>query len=197
MENYQKQKNRFTLICCLIISSPLLLCFLGIFNTAYLNSNKRLLQTLEVPERGVRFVLFTSASGFGDTGWTVYELTDGQQITSEMKDARNRDGCLFWSYEEGGSNTSGAKLNIYQDRYLVFSRGGYNYTLYDLYQRELIVYTASPWHDFQASGYYKEDGKYVSPKDMDQAQNNWVRDNLHQKIEQIIQNQLPKNQSNQ
>ncbi len=73
---------------------------------------------------------------------------------------------VLTNYSEDGTDACSPKNEIIKDKYLVFSRGGYFYGLYDLISKETLVNVINP------SGEYRE---------LDDR-----RKNIHGKIDEII-----------
>jgi len=118
------------------------------YNIWYQNNFKTLIQTVVLKENDIKFLLFTDLAGFGDRSWSVYELPVKSIITKDIKKARNKVGVIFWNYSESGNNIENPKIEIVNNRYLVFSRGGYYHSLYDIKNKKVLVNDESPWGSF-------------------------------------------------
>lgn len=162
------------------------------FSVWYQNNYKSLLQTLESPDYNIQFVLLTEIAGFEDRSWYVYQLPVGAGVTKQMKTGHNREGALFWNYSEGGDHYDDPKIEIRKKKYLVFSRGGFYHSLYDIEKKQVLVNDFSPWGSYKSS----EEGKKFSgvryTKEvlaaMEKGMDDWVQKNLHSKIEKILSN---------
>lgn len=153
------------------------------------NTYKEVIQALEVPSLNNQFVLLTDLAGLGDRAWYVYQLPLGTTLTKEMKTAHDKTGVLFWNYSEAGDHSDNPKIEIVKERFLVFSRGGLKHSLYDLKTRTVLVNDISPWGSFVVSEQYKKCCDNNQSIDIEAAEmNDWVKKNLHQKIERIIRN---------
>jgi len=144
----------------------------------YHNTYKTELQTLEVPGRGLRFVLMTDIAGFEDPAWYVYEIPIGHAPPASMRRGHDTSGVLFWNYDEANELVDDVKLEIVGSRFLVLSRSGLYFSLYDLDSRRVLVNDFSPWNTFVSSGGAKKYG--------DNGQAIWVRDTIHRRIAEII-----------
>ncbi len=157
------------------------------FNNWYHNNYKSLIQTLEFPTVKTKFILLTDISGFEDRAWYVYQLPINTEITKQMKTGHDSEGTLFWNYSEAGDHYDNPKIEIRNGKYLVFSRGGLFHSLYDIGKGQVIVNEESPWNSFMSS---QEKGSQSSnslkPETEKRKMDEWVRNNLHLKIEKIL-----------
>lgn len=153
------------------------------------NTYKSVIQALEVPSLNNQFVLLTDIAGFDDRAWYVYQLPLGTTLTKEMKTANDKTGVLFWNYSEAGEHHDNPQIEIVKERFLVFSRGGLKHSLYDLKTRTVLVNDISPLVSFAGSEQYKKCCDNNLSIDIVVAEmNDWVKKNLHQKIERIVKN---------
>ncbi len=156
------------------------------YNIWYQNNFKTLIQTVVLKENDIKFLLFTDLAGFGDRSWSVYELPVKSIITKDIKKARDKVGVIFWNYSESGNNIENPKIEIVNNRYLVFSRGGYYHSLYDIKNKKVLVNDESPWGSFLLSEEYTLLDEDYTTEDMHFYMDKWVNRNLHAKIEQMI-----------
>ncbi|MDH5764360.1 MAG: hypothetical protein OEZ51_15450 [Nitrospinota bacterium] len=157
------------------------------FDFWYQNNYKSLLQTLESADYKVQFVLLTDIAGFGDPAWYVYQLPIEADITKQMKTGHNKEGVLFWNYSEGGDHSDNSKIEIKKKKYLVFSRGGFYHSLYDIKSKRVLINDESPWNSFNSSKESKhKSGIKLTKEKFAEAMDNWVQKNLHSKIEKIL-----------
>ena len=159
---------------------------IAIIDIWYENSYKAEIQAIEIPNRNIRFVLLTDIAGFGDRAWYVYQLPIGNDLTKRMKAGHDKEGVLFWNYSEAGDHYDNPKISILKDRYLVFARGGLYHSVYDLQQKAVLVNDESPWNSFRESEQYKKFGEEPPPGTSGTAMDAWVRENLHSKIERVV-----------
>jgi hypothetical protein len=163
--------------------------FIGIavFDLWYHNSYKSHIQTLEVPDRKIQFVLLTDICGIGDPAWYVYKLPIGVDITKRMKTAYDTEDVLFWNYSELGDHCDNPKIEIIGKKYLVFTRGGLRHSLYDIEKAEVLVNDECPWAaSLTAEEAKGRSGRILSYEEEMKRMDVWVRENLHSKIEKIL-----------
>lgn len=156
------------------------------------------IQHIVAPDKTVQFALYTDLAGFDDRTWYVLKLgptEDAIQLeipkgfTNASTDTEKEwmAKTLFWNWSEAGHHRSDPKIKIVKDRYLVFVRGGLNHALYDLESEKVRVSEESPWHGLV----YSEDYEAINPKPTSEEEAKlmeaWVRNHLHDPIEQIIQ----------
>jgi len=158
----------------------------AVFDLWYENRYKSEIQAIEIPTQNIRLVLLTDIAGFGDRAWYVYQLPIGAGLTKQMKTGHDTEGVLFWNYTEAGDHYDNPKIEILKDKYLVFSRGGLFHSLYDLQQKAVLVNDESPWNSFQESEQFKKYGEKPPSGTPGTAMDVWVRENLHRKIERIV-----------
>ena len=108
------------------------------------------------------------------------------RFPKDIKKARNKVGVIFWNYSESGNNIENPKIEIVNNRYLVFSRGGYYHSLYDIKNKKVLVNDESPWGSFLLSEEYKLLDEDDTTEDMYFYMDKWVNRNLHTKIKQMI-----------
>jgi hypothetical protein len=163
---------------------------LVIFEFWYTNNYKSHIQTLESTDYNIQFFLLTDMSGFGDPAWYVYQTPIGASITRKMKNGHDdEEGVLFWNYSEAGDHSYNAKIELYKKKFLVFSRGDFYYSLYNVETKQVIVNDLSPWHSFrQADEANKPSSNPMTQEERNKKMDNWVQKNLHLKIEKILNN---------
>jgi hypothetical protein len=162
---------------------------IGVFalDNWYHNNYKSHVQTLKFPASNVKFILLTDISGFGDRAWYVYQLPINAEITKQMKRGHDETGTLFWNYSEAGDHYDSPKIEIRNGKHLVFSRGGLFHSLYDIGKGQVLVNEESPWNAFMSSQEKKPPStKSLPPETEKQKMDEWVRNNLHLKIEKIL-----------
>lgn len=116
------------------------------------------IQTISHPSKSLKYVLYSDmpCGGFGDFGWAVYEVnTDNDlQVACNANDPQlGQKGpgikLVLSNYSEDGSDTRKPNIELAEDRYLIFSRGGYRYGLYDIESGETLVNEWSPWNKYR------------------------------------------------
>lgn len=120
-------------------------------------------------------------SGFDDTAWYVYKIALDSDLSSYQKKSGQTDDVLFWNYAEASEHKENPFIRISKGKYLIFSRGNLDYSLYDIDQDKVIINEHSVW------------GAVVAKSDIDlpekalnQLMNEWALENLHMKINNYI-----------
>jgi hypothetical protein len=162
-------------------------------NTNYLDYS----QQVKSPDGEFNYCLYFDNVGIGDPGYYVLKL--GKQIDPEKLyinwNAKNgtkaedsewiKSKQVLFNYDEAGFFTSNPKLEIINNRHLVFSRGGYYFGLYDLKIARDTFNISSPWNEWRdKSGYNSE--KYDRDKE-ENAYRQWIKKNLDVKIKNYIE----------
>ncbi|MES9854494.1 MAG: hypothetical protein ABW170_21985 [Candidatus Thiodiazotropha sp. L084R] len=140
-----------------------------------------MLQTIEVPEVNIKFVLLTDMSGFDDTSWYVYKIGIDSKLSNVQKKSGETEDVLFWNYSEASEHKENPYIRFVKSRYLIFSRGNLDYSLYDLVKNKVMVNDHSAWGEVVA----KPDLD-ISGYELNQIMNEWVLENLHNKIKNYI-----------
>jgi hypothetical protein len=123
------------------------------------------------------YVLYFSVAGFDDVEFQIvkWEKRDWLKSDKLSKDLIDKPNQKFqkvaFNYDEGPKNLENVKMFVKND-YLVMERSGLYHSLYDLRTNELIINDESPWHSANADNL--------------ENMNNWIKENLHTKIEQKI-----------
>lgn len=123
------------------------------------------------------YVLYFSIAGFDDiefqiVKWKKQDWLKSDKLSKNLVDKSNQKfQKVAFNYDEGPKNLENVKMFVKND-YLVMERNGLYHSLYDLRTNELIINDESPWHSANAENL--------------QDLNNWIRENLHSKIEQKI-----------
>lgn len=164
-----------------VFLSLLFLAGLLVYNLWYQNTYKTELQTIDVPESNIKFVLLTDMSGFDDTSWYVYKVGINSNLTKAQRRHGETDDVLFWNYSEANEHKENPFIRFIKGRYLIFSRGNLDYSLYDLEQNKVLVNEHSAWGAVVA----KPDLD-LSGTELNERMNNWVLENLHTKIGNYI-----------
>lgn len=145
------------------------------------------------PDKKWNYGLYVDNVGIGDLGFYVLKLekeidpkhlkirwrfNDG--ISQEDVDWLERK-TIFSNYEEAGYNASNPKIKIIEEKYLVLSRGGFYYSLYDLKSDSVILNLDSPWNSWRET--YERPADYSHDADKEEElYDKWIEENLHNKI---------------
>ena len=123
------------------------------------------------------YVLYFSVAGFDDVEfqivkWKKQDWLKSDKLSKDIIDKPNQKfQKVAFNYDEGPKNLEDVKMFVKND-YLVMERSGLYHSLYDLRTNELIINDESPWHSANADNL--------------ENMNNWIKENLHSKIEQKI-----------
>ena len=123
------------------------------------------------------YVLYFSVAGFDDVEfqivkWKKQDWLKSDKLSKDIIDKPNQKfQKVAFNYDEGPKNLENVKMFVQND-YLVMERSGLYHSLYDLRTNELIINNESPWHSANADNL--------------ENMNNWIKENLHSKIEQKI-----------
>ena len=125
------------------------------------------------------YSLYFSIAGFDDVEfqilkWKKENWNNEDRVSKITIDEPNQKfEKIAFNYDEGPKNIENVRIFIQND-YLIMERSGLFHTLYDLKNSKLLLNEESPWHSAEDN----------SPEGM----NKWIKENLHDKIEKIIQN---------
>ncbi len=179
--------KRFILILVLaVVIIPALLFGVLAFELWYSNNYKSVVQVLETDYEKRRFVLMTDIAGLGDQSWYVYQTRSDEELTDAMREGHNRRGALLWNYSETGDHTSEPEIEIVDERYLVFSRGGLFHALYDLEGRRVLINEESPWGAFLLVSENNADQSGNSLEERQRTFHQWKIEVLHNPILRIL-----------
>ena len=95
-----------------------------------------------------------------------------------------RSRQILFNYDEAGFFTSNPHIELQHNRFLIFSRGGYYFSLYDLNTQEAPVTTQSPWHEWRNTRGYSNAKMDRQAEEI--AYGSWVRTALDQKVREYI-----------
>jgi len=142
----------------------------------YLSYFKDYLYQQKVEYKDDIYVLYFTMAGFDDMEWSIYKWNKGDWKNEERlsREKAKKDSSvvkILWNYDEGPKNTENIRIFIQND-YLIMERGNLYHSLYDLITEKVILNKESPFH--------------VSEEDEKEKMNNWIKVNLHDKIEKQI-----------
>ena len=144
------------------------------------------------------YAFYMDTWGIGDQGYYVLQLDknikpedvyleinmDGINIEqSEWVDKRT----VLFNYAEAGFHTTEPGIKLIENRFLVFSRGGYFYSLYDINMQNDTFNIGSPWNAFRDKSKYSSE-KFDRDKE-EKAYTEWIKENVHKKIENYMQSE--------
>ncbi len=90
---------------------------------------------------------------------------------------------ILYNYDEAELLTANPKIEILNNKFLVFSRGGYYFSLYDISLAKDTINSSSPWHDWKA----QQLNEANSNKDDENKYKKWVKENLNDRIKTYIE----------
>lgn len=159
------------------------------------------IQHIESPDKKYNYCLYSDAIGIGDPGFKVLKLD--KEINPKTLKVRwnfkkgidRKDGewlylrQILYNYEESSYYATDPKIEIINNRFLVFSRGGYYFGLYDIKLQKDIINICCPWSDWASQNIWTEKGtnyKGDIPKDEKSDYGLWIEKNIHNKIKNYI-----------
>ncbi|WP_271766191.1 hypothetical protein [Aquimarina algiphila] len=142
----------------------------------YMSFFKDYLYQQKVEYNNDYYILYFTMAGFDDMQWNIIKIPKNkwngkERLSREKVEKDNTIEPILFNYDEGEKNTENIRIFIKND-YLIMERGNLYHSLYDLKNQKVLINEESPWH--QAEG----DGK--------DGLNKWIKENLHDKIEPII-----------
>lgn len=123
------------------------------------------------------FVLYFSIAGFDDVEfqivkWNKQDWDKSDKLSKEIIDKPNQKfKKIAFNYDEGPKNLENVNIFINND-YLVMERSGLYHSLYDLRTNELIINSECPWAEVEGNNL--------------EQMNDWIKENIHSKIEQKL-----------
>jgi len=138
------------------------------------------------------YATYFNIAGYDDLNYSVFKFKDDvwknqERIIYEVKNPISQPIVLdeskfrecgytmiIFNYDEGPKNHENIKLSVKKEL-LVFERGNLMHSLYDLKAEKLLINEINPWNKAK---------KLTPTGKVDQdILNNWIKTNLHQKIE--------------
>jgi hypothetical protein len=141
----------------------IILFFSGTFSNPY-SYRGHFLYIQHIDYEGDIYALFGDGSmdncaAPGDPGWQVYKIEneiDPKILripcgtnTTELGEKEGGLELILSNYSEDGKDTRNPKIELLNDNFLVFSRGGYYYGLYGLENVETLINVWSPWSQYK------------------------------------------------
>lgn len=159
------------------------------------------IQHVESPDGKYNYCLYSDFS-IGDPGFLVLKL-DKSVNPKELKidysikngiSAKDADWIysrqILDNYDEASQYCKDPKLELIDKRFLVFSRGGFMFSLYDIKLQKDTFNNCCPWNDWASHNIWAEKGtnyKGPIPKDEKSDYGIWVEKNIHNKIKDYIE----------
>ncbi len=122
------------------------------------------------------YILYFSMAGLDDMEWYIIKMPknkwNGKERLDKEEAAKDNDiKNIIFNYDEGAKNAEDIRIFI-KNNYLIMERAKLYHSLYDLKNQKVLINEESPWHKSNAN----------NKKEL----NNWIKENLHNKIENII-----------
>jgi hypothetical protein len=168
-----------TMLCFLALSGQLLPLLVPLPNETWEpeTADFHYVQHLPSPDNEHIFALFIDYTVLvGDTGWYIFKFekdfdVENYQISwDEYRDGSYQRNVIISNYAEGGDHTKNPHIEVIDDTYLVFMRGGLYHSLYDIKAGKTLVNSGSPWHDWLDSEEYKLIQPNPSSKEREKSQ---------------------------
>jgi hypothetical protein len=155
-------------------------------------------QHIKSPDGKFNYCLYLDNVGIGDDpGYYILKLnksinpeklyikwsSDNGVKAEDSEWLRNKQ--ILFNYDEAGFLTSNPKLEIINNRHLVFSRGGYYFGLYDIKTEKDTFNIGSPWNEWKNKSNYKSE-KYDRDKE-EVEYRSWLKQNIDRKIRNYIE----------
>ncbi|SFU73300.1 hypothetical protein [Pontibacter akesuensis] len=178
----------------LIISASLLLFGCDLNYVDYI-------EHIESPDGLYNYCLYEDALGISDPGFSVLKIeknVDPETIYINWSfengvSEEDREWMLsreiLANYEESSSYASDPKIDLIDNRFLVFSRGGYMFGLYDTKLETAIINDCCPFGRWASQNIWSEKGnRQYKPVKKDQKSDYglWVEENIQNKIKSYI-----------
>lgn len=153
------------------------------------------LQQIKSPDGKSIYCLFLDGVGIGDPGYYILKLDNNidpskvyikwntKNGVSEKDSKWLKDKTIFEGYEEGKYFSDNPNISIINNRFLVFSRGGLKFSLYDIELQKIIVHSGSPWNSWHETIPAEISNNKSKAKD---SYKKWIQINLQSKIETYI-----------
>lgn len=122
------------------------------------------------------YVLYFSLAGFDDMEWSIFKWKkdswkNEEKLYAERIKSDSTVTRILWNYDEATKNTENIRIFIEND-YLIMERGNLYHSLYDLRSEEVLLNEESPW---AASDFAEGEELHE-----------WIRVNLHDKIDKLL-----------
>jgi len=158
-------------------------------------------QHIESPDGKYNYGLYSDFS-IGDPGYVVLKLEKGinpkeLKIDYSLKDGISDDDAdwmyskeILSNYDEASYYCKDPKIELIDNRFLVFSRGGYMFSLYDVKIEKDTFNNCCPWNEWASQNIWAEKGsdyKGPIPKNEKSDYGIWIENNIDKKIKEYIE----------
>tara|TARA_B110000967_G_C18646085_1_gene440962 strand:+ start:65 stop:634 length:570 start_codon:yes stop_codon:yes gene_type:complete len=158
-------------------------------------------QHIESPNGKYNYGLYSGFS-IGDPGFLVLKLEKGinpkeLKIDYSLKNGISGEDAdwmysreILNNYDEASQYCKDPKIELIDNRFLVFSRGGFMFSLYDIKIEKDTFNNCCPWNEWASQNIWAEKGTdYKGPIPMDEKSDYgiWIKKNIDRKINEYIQ----------
>ncbi len=159
------------------------------------------IQHIESPDGKCNYGLYSDFS-IGDPGFIVLKLEKEinpkeLKIDYNLKSGITRDDAdwiysrkILNNYDEASQYCKDPKIELIDNRFLVFSRGGFMFSLYDLKIEKDTFNSCCPWNEWASQNIWAEKGtdyKGPIPKNEKSDYGIWIEKNIDKKIKEYIE----------
>lgn len=159
------------------------------------------IEHIESPDGKYNYCLYADDIGVGDPGFSVLKVEkeiepEKLRINWSFQNGVSKQDTewmlsreLLSNYEESSYHTSNPKIELIDNRFLVFSRGGYMFGLYDIKLEKDTINNCCPWSEWASQNVWAKNGTEYSGKIEKNEESDyglWVKKNIHNKIKDYI-----------
>lgn len=159
------------------------------------------IEHIESPDGMNNYCLYADNIGISDPGFSVLKIDKNVDPKTLYLNWTFENGMseedrewmlsreILANYEESSSYASDPKIDLIENRFLVFSRGGYMFRLYDTKLETAIINDCCPFSTWASQNFWSENGE-KPPKPVEKNQHSdyglWVEENIQNKIKAYI-----------
>lgn len=158
-------------------------------------------QHIESPDGQFNYCLYSDDIGISDPGFKVLKIEkfinpEELKIDWNFKDGVSQkdfnwiaDREMLSNYDESSYMCNEPKIELIENRFLVFSRGGYYFALYDLKIDKDTFNNCCPFNEWASQNIWAEKGtnyKGAIPENEKSDYGVWIEKNIHNPIDNYI-----------
>lgn len=173
----------------LILVSKLLLLSLLFYSCD--NDTLTYVQHIESPDRQFNICLYKENTGVNNVEFHILKIEksvnpDGQISKIDYDWILDRE--LINNFEESITYARNPKIELVDNRFLIFSRSDYQFALYDLKFKKDILNIHNPWSEWASNNIWAEKGTNYKTdlKDERTDYGLWIKKNLDDKIVEYL-----------
>ena len=145
-----------------------------------------LLESIPHPTEAYNICLYEKGPWLSDSDFIVLKIDKqvNPENISNTQQAYHYDELLA-NYEERNDLATNPDIRLVDKQFLVFSRGGYYFGLYDIKAQKPIVNDCCPFNSWATNTVWTEKGTYYDGPIERNAKSDygtWVKENIHEKI---------------